>query len=268
MMNLKVYIKGFLNKDPFFRKLYYRYLSMTMLSEWYIQDAIKSLFKGKKDYPQGILDAGAGFGQFSYYLAKRFPNAQILALDIDEYRVEGINRFARSERLSLRAQRKDLIDLSVTEVFDLIICTDVIEHIEQDSLVLKNFFRALKPKGTLVISTPVSPQKRVIPFVKKLYHFTPEALHHAREGYSSEKLSDLIKKNNFAIQRVEFTYGFFGALAYEILFILQPNMTLFLFIFPFYILFFQPLVTMLMFADMLVKKKSGNGIVITALKAQ
>lgn len=41
-----------------------------------------------------------------------------------------------------------------TELYDLIICWDVLEHVENPILALKNFFRAVRPKGFILLAFP------------------------------------------------------------------------------------------------------------------
>ena len=40
------------------------------------------------------------------------------------------------------------------DTFDLVLCLDVLEHITEDDLVIKEIFRVLKPNGNLIISVP------------------------------------------------------------------------------------------------------------------
>ena len=67
------------------RRWFFAGLGVVFLREWYVKRAIRKLPLSRKD-ALAILDAGAGFGQYSYYCAKRFPRAEILALDIEDPR--------------------------------------------------------------------------------------------------------------------------------------------------------------------------------------
>jgi len=57
------------NRNPFLRKCFYGMLDVLLLRAWHIKKELRRL---KKKLPPDaqILDAGAGFGQYAYYLSK------------------------------------------------------------------------------------------------------------------------------------------------------------------------------------------------------
>lgn len=68
---------------------------------------------------------------YSFYLARIFPNAKIIAIDIDKEQIEKNrknNTFSNIEFIE-----GDLRKLNFKEKFDLIICIDVLEHIKEDA---------------------------------------------------------------------------------------------------------------------------------------
>lgn len=264
---MKNFIKRKLSENSLIRKGYYLYLSLNILTEWYVKGALKAALKGREKDALNILDAGVGFGQYSYYLSKTFPRAKICAVDIDKSRIENFRPFVKREKLNIETKHLDLVDLRQDGHFDLILCTDVLEHIEKDSAVIAAFFKALKKGGVLVVGVPASPQKRAIPFLKNADFFKPYNLEHIREGYGLSDITGIIEKNNLKIIDTRISFGKFGALGYELLCMCQFRPLLFLILSPLYFLFVQPFVTMLMFLDIAKINKSGNGIIIAAEKA-
>ena len=90
------------NKNPFLRKLFYRLLDLLLLRAWHVHKELKSWIKAEAavDSRQSagknnlqILDAGAGYGQYSFWLNQRVPNADILAVDVKEEQVADCNNF-------------------------------------------------------------------------------------------------------------------------------------------------------------------------------
>ena len=58
------------------------------------------------------------------------------------------------------AQRTDLTDLAFdSEMFDVIICSHVLEHIENDYSAMQEMARVLRPKGRAIVLVPVDPKR-------------------------------------------------------------------------------------------------------------
>ena len=67
------------------------------------------------------------------------------------------------------------------------------EHIEEDELVFRNFFRALKPGGSLLISTP-SDQGGSDVHNEEEKSFIDE---HVRDGYGIGEISQKLERAGF-----------------------------------------------------------------------
>lgn len=74
-------------------------------------------------------------------------------------------------------------------VFDVIVATDVLEHIENDSKALKEWYRVLKPGGKLIITVPA---------YQWLWSEHDESLHHFRR-YTASGLHNLVNNNKFTV---------------------------------------------------------------------
>ncbi|MCX7661416.1 MAG: class I SAM-dependent methyltransferase [Candidatus Omnitrophica bacterium] len=99
-----------------------------------------------KDKDRGrLLDAGAGEGILSYRLKQM--GFEVYTLDIDDsfFKIAEVD-FKKSD-LNQVLPYKD-------EFFDYIICVEVIEHLQNTFSLIREFYRILKPKGKLVITTP------------------------------------------------------------------------------------------------------------------
>ena len=80
------------NKKPFLRKLFYRLLDLLLLRTWHIKKAIR-VWKRNFEGDAQILDAGSGFGQYSYYLSKKSKKWNILGVDVKTEQIEDCNNF-------------------------------------------------------------------------------------------------------------------------------------------------------------------------------
>ena len=100
------------------------------------------------------LEIGCGAGTFTNHLAAL--SEFVTAVDIDTTFVE----LARRATLALTNVNVDVADATSgtwSEQFETAVALEVIEHIEDDEVVLKNIFRALTPSGCLVLKVPAGP---------------------------------------------------------------------------------------------------------------
>ncbi len=69
------------NKNPFLRKTFYRLLDLLLLRAWHVHLELR---KWMQVSPQNasILDAGAGFGQYTYWLNTKSKDYSILSVDV------------------------------------------------------------------------------------------------------------------------------------------------------------------------------------------
>ena len=99
---------------------------------------LRALAQWKDPAPRAVLDAGCGRGDYSFYLARRFPGAQIYGVDIDEARVDRNRLMARQLGVdNVTFQVADIVTIRFATKFDLIISIDVLEHIPQQEQALR-----------------------------------------------------------------------------------------------------------------------------------
>jgi len=108
----------------------------------------------------------AGGGSISYLPPSLVERADITVVDIDDTQLQG-NSYAKCKISS---------DIQVYEFppesFDLVVCYNVIEHIERPDKALVNFFHALTPAGLVFIAAP-NPAS----FSGAITKYTPHWLH-------------------------------------------------------------------------------------------
>ena len=73
------------SRNIFLRRIFYFLLDFMFLRAWHIKKILKRLFNKNKTLE--IFDAGMGLGQYSYFMAKRFSDSNILAVDLKEEQV-------------------------------------------------------------------------------------------------------------------------------------------------------------------------------------
>ncbi len=110
---------------------------------------------------ESVLEIGVGLGALGYRLAERY---RYVGLELDEEALA----VARS-----RIVRGTLIhgDLdAVDERFDLVVATEVLEHLEDDVAALRLWRERLVPGGAVLLSVPAFPE-RFGPWDVKAGHF-------------------------------------------------------------------------------------------------
>ncbi len=170
-----------------------------------VTDAIRQL-----PPPAAILDAGCGRGQLSFQLHRRWPNAQILGIDIEDELIEHCHEL--SERLdaypAVQFERRTLPS-ALGRTFDLVVSVDVLEHVHDDEGFVRCLFDATSSGGALVLHTPAVPQKRYLGEYEHQHD-------HVRDGYAPGDLRNLIRSAGYNNVDVRYTFGTYGALAWEI----------------------------------------------------
>ena len=97
-----------------------------------------------------FLEIGCGTGQVLAEVARAFPGARLLGSEIlSEGLCHAARRLPGAELLQMDARR-----LPYADEFDAIGAFDVLEHIDEDTVVLDEIRGALKPGGTLVVTVP------------------------------------------------------------------------------------------------------------------
>lgn len=102
-------------------------------------------------YPSAkVLDCGCGSGDFSIECAQKIGTSSICGVETTEKLAQ------LAEQNGIRIYRQDLNNLLSIEndAFDVILASQVIEHLYKTDTFIKEIYRILRPGGYLVISTP------------------------------------------------------------------------------------------------------------------
>ena len=142
---------------------------------------------------QHVLEIGAGIGNLTQALAPK--KKSYIATDID---TEHLNRL--STRFAHRPNvRTRLCNVTNSEHFaefagslDSVVCLNVLEHVEDDLLGLRNIYAALKSGGRAII---------LVPHDQRIFGTLDVALGHYRR-YSHEQLRARMEEAGFQVERI------------------------------------------------------------------
>ncbi len=148
------------------------------------------------DAPLKVLDIGCGSAVMSFALLKRFPQAEVLATDMDPIMVReavkhrdklGIKKtqcaFACSD-----ANYPHMVQYGCTgsyqelpqEAFDLVVAGAVLEHVDLDRAI-QSVFGLLKPGGTFLIIA-MREEAFLSKVYERVYHCIPRSIETHRES--------------------------------------------------------------------------------------
>jgi 2-polyprenyl-3-methyl-5-hydroxy-6-metoxy-1,4-benzoquinol methylase len=115
------------------------------------RDWISETIKSCSEHAGKALEVGPGSGLYLPLLADCF--SEVAAIDRDPEYLRDLEPLAHSRGVVIIAQ--DICDNTLPAgSFDLILCSEVIEHIPDSARAISAMHRLLKPGGRLVLSTP------------------------------------------------------------------------------------------------------------------
>ena len=262
----KKYLGAFFNKSPFLRKTFYNLLDLLLLRTWHIH---KQLRIWEKTAPANakILDAGMGFGQYSYWMADKHPNWSILGVDVKEEQIADCNKFFTQIGLTnAKFEYADLTAFTHPNTYDFALSVDVMEHILEDVQVFKNIYASLHKGGMLLISTP-SDQGGSDVEEGSGESFIGE---HVRNGYNINEIQDKLKTAGFSKIEAGYSYGKPGHISWVLSMKYPMKMLSFskvlLIILPFYYLITFPFALILNAMDRDGTHTTGTGLIVKAWK--
>lgn len=219
----------------------------------YFKKILNSYFFKKN--PKRILDAGCGIGIYSLLLGKMFVKAKVTGGDIDKYKLQSCKNIAKELKIkNVGFEYLNITQESDKTIYDLVVCIDVLEHIHDYELVLKNFSKLLKSGGYLYVHVPQPNQKRIFPSLQDWHHED-----HAHEGIAKNVLENTLKKLGFKTIKSKETFGLFGKLAWELNHISLSK--------SFFIAgIIYPLLYIIAKIDLWQKNKNGLGVAVLSQK--
>ncbi len=291
-----------ISRHIWLRKLFYALLDILLLRTWHVRKALHRFASSRKESDShggaditgsrkesashgqdiarsseasassseqvSILDAGSGFGQYTWRMWKINNKWNILGTDIKQEQIDDCKHFISKTKAASRVDFRyaDLTTFREEEKYDLVLSVDVMEHIEDDRQVFRNFYSSLKPGGWLIISTP-SDRGGSDVHGHDDHSFIDE---HVRDGYGIKEIKEKLEEAGFGSIKTEYTYGRPGKISWRIsmkypVLMLNASMA-FVIILPLYYILVMPFALILNYMDIRTKHREGTGLLVTAVK--
>jgi len=257
------------NNTPFLRRVFYRLLDLLLLRAWHVHKELREWKRQVEGAASGksfhIYDAGAGFGQYSYWLSGLSPKWSILALDVKEEQVADCNAFFQKiDRPQVKFEVGDVTKHVDPNAYELVVCVDVMEHILEDEAAMRCYSTSLKSGGMLIISTP-SDQGGSDVHDEGEGSFIEE---HVRDGYNIKDIEAKLLRNGFSKVDARYSYGTPGKISWRLSMkwpLLMLNTSkLFFIVLPFYYIITYPFAYVLNWFDVNMKHATGTGLIVKA----
>jgi SAM-dependent methyltransferase len=138
-----------------------------------------------------LLEIGSGTGEFAEEFCRRYPRARILGLELSRF---GVEIAARRAPTAVFLQR-DLMQPAQPDAFQefgatYAICSEVLEHVDDPVVLLRNAAPYLSPGSKLIVTVPGGP---INAFYKHIGH---------RRHYSPRDLGELLEQAGFHVEQL------------------------------------------------------------------
>jgi SAM-dependent methyltransferase len=123
--------------------------------------------------PQSVLDCGCGDGSLLRVIARRIRCGELHGMDIAE------NVPLERAGLPIQFRAQDLgrpVPVEMHGLYDLVLCSEVIEHVENDEMVLRNLADVTAPGGMVILTTQSGRIYKTEQFLGHIRHYNPRDL--------------------------------------------------------------------------------------------
>lgn len=198
MNNKKNFYDTYHRKNDDFTKV----ISDNNATYFYILPILKkALSKLSKNNIEAI-DVGCGVGTIAFYLAEK--KVKVDGFDVSSRAINLCNRYKKiSGEKNARFYNLDIEKLNIKSKYQLIVCTEVIEHLKNDERFVKKLSSICQTNGYLILSTPS--QNAPLYKLGMLDDFDKQVGHIRR--YNETNLIKIIEDNGFKVIEIKKVEG-------------------------------------------------------------
>lgn len=160
-----------------------------------------------------FLDIGCGAGYFSAELSKKVK--KVYGLDYSKTNIEAVKkRYGYIKNIDFVLGDATNMPFK-NNSFDVILATEIIEHIQDDNKFVKECHRVLKKNGRLIITTPCTNPTISVDWFRRLGGINMRSdFGHKRPGYTKKQLFQILKSQKLEPAHVEYYDQIFGEVAW------------------------------------------------------
>lgn len=139
-----------------------------------------------------ILDLGTGSGEMAIELAKKFPESEVIGLDLSEPMLDIAKLFCERSNLQERVkfENGDALELPYEDCsFDIVVSLNTIHMVEYPVEMLNEIERVLAPSGRLVLCD-----------IRRSW--IAKLMPHLRCGYTVDEISKILENSQLRSWRI------------------------------------------------------------------
>ena len=153
-----------------------------------------------------VLDIGCGGGLISELLAK--TNAKVTGIDENIYNIKQAKEHAKisSLKITYKNQSLDYFFKKNKKKFDLILCLEVLEHVNDVKKTLDKISKLMNSGATLILSTINRNLKSLIfakIFGEYVLNWIPIGTHRFEKFLKPEEISELLELKKIKIKKIK-----------------------------------------------------------------
>jgi SAM-dependent methyltransferase len=144
--------------------------------------------------PRRLLDVGCGQGELLRDLAIRFPRAWVAGGDVSRRSLEDSRRVSPGADLFVLSLADDAFSrrhASLLASFDLVVCSEVFEHIADDHAAARRLVELVAPSGVAVVTVPGGAMSGFDRAIGHVRHYGDHDLAGLLEGAGLEVIEQL-----------------------------------------------------------------------------
>ncbi|MEC8265258.1 MAG: bifunctional 2-polyprenyl-6-hydroxyphenol methylase/3-demethylubiquinol 3-O-methyltransferase UbiG [Pseudomonadota bacterium] len=170
----------------------FNFVRIKFIRETLEKDGIKNLKNLK------ILDIGCGGGILTEPLARL--GAKVYGVDENENAIKVAINHAKRNKLKIQYKKISFENINFTEKFDVILCMEVLEHIDSVDALITTVRKLLKPKGNFIGSTinkTMISYLLAILFAENILNIVPKETHDWKKFIKPKILKKTLVINDF-----------------------------------------------------------------------
>jgi len=153
-----------------------------------------------------VADIGCGGGLLSEALAR--AGAQVTAIDLGEklIQIAKLHLFESNLQVDYRVQSSSDLAEAEPDAFDVVCCMEMIEHVPDPLMVIRDMAAMLKPGGQLILSTlnrtPLAFGAAIVG-AEYLMRLLPRGTHHYAQFLKPSEISAMLRRFGLELEDIQ-----------------------------------------------------------------